>query len=243
MSAQKFTVNLSESELDAKDGVKEKVNLASSENIELVPEENLDGKERASLPELYQGFNPSDISRAELDELLALQKAARQLYKERLSDWRSQDKATRGPKPERGAVAASEEDEKRLRSLNAKLWIAINRKNYERYGKDFVSSEEIDEIIALEKQESQSLLNRKNKYRSELENWEIQDPVIRGEKPSMDKPLFTGSSPRAMELKEKIYRVEEISRLRRRLRNISPSDNVLLLDSDITEWSELRQER
>lgn len=242
VSTQKSTVNSLEAAPHKEDGIEATVDLALEENADGAEIENLDVIEQASLPEFYRGLNPQDISRSEIDELLTLQKAARQLYQERLSDWRSQDIATRGPEPKGGAIAVTKEGESRLKLLNTKFHIAMNRQRYETYGPAVFSKEEVNELIVLERKQAKSRSEGKDKYQKELEIWEAQDPVIRGEKPSMDRFLFSGLNTRLIELQEKARHVDDMNRLRRRIKILSSKHNVMLLDSDISEWSDLQQE-
>lgn len=215
---------------DEADGPKEEVS------------ESIDDKD---LPEEYQGLNPDDISRAEIDELIVLQKDLEQRqikYQQELSGWFADNPSTRGNMISFDDFAPSKKDIERKRGLDAKFAVASSRKRYESYGPDVLSTEEISELIVLEQEQEQALSLGQDKYKNDLEIWESQDPEIRGEKPSMDVLFLNSMTPRFIELSAKAQSAEGMNRLKNRVKNLSSTHNILLIDSDISEWATLEQE-
>jgi len=193
------------------------------------------------LPAKYQGLDPIEISRAELDELVALKKANDEMYdayQTEFSAWRSQDRATRGPRPKQAASPLSPEERARLEALNRKLKNAEIRKKYENYDSKILSAAEVQEIIVLEQAQAKRLLDHQKKVAA----WHKQDPATRGEPPKMDMAMVMGGDPRLMELQGKIQSAAEMKRLAERVEKLSEVHNISLSDSQISELTALEKQ-
>jgi len=194
------------------------------------------------LPALYRGLDAKEISRAEIDELVALKKANDEIYdayQTEFSAWRSLDRATRGPRPKQAASPLSQEENARLEILNRKLKNAEIRKKYENYDSKILSATEVQEIIVLEQAQAKNLSDHQNKVAA----WNKQDPATRGERPEMDMARVMGGDPRLMELQGKIQTAEEMKRLTERVEKLSEVHNISLSDSQISELTALEKQQ
>lgn len=193
----------------------------------------------SELPERYQGLNPIDISRAEIDEhikLLELLNQNSQKYHKTLSAWNQEDPTRRGPRPIWTPSVHSEEDSKRFRILETKLQKATSRKKYEAYIPKTLSHDEVNELIALEQAQRERQLEQQEKAQA----WAKMDPATRGPHPSAAS-LFD-VNPRLMELQGKIQNANKIERLTQRIDKLGASHNISLTDSQISELSALEAE-
>ena len=193
----------------------------------------------SDLPEIYQGLNPIDISRAEIDELIALQEKRRQplqKYQKALMTWNQEDPTRRGPRPTWTPSAPSEEDSQRFQILQSKLQKAMSRKRYQAHVPNILSQDEVNELMALE----EARIEQQVELQEKVQAWSKLDPATRGPYPSVASQFEV--NPRLMELQGKIQNAGKIKRLKQRVDKLSSAYNISLSDSEISELSALEAE-
>lgn len=194
------------------------------------------------LPAGFEGLDPRDISRSEIHEYIALQKIQAEGHlrnSEALNQWRQQDSSIRGPRPTRYPSPLSDADSKRFRVLEGKFQNAQIRKRYAAFDPNFLSKDEVDELVALDQE--QAKLNAAGQ--KALQAWAEQNPATRGPRPNIYGPQFQNQNPRLQELRSKIESVEQIKRLQNRAKNLSPSHNITFSDSEISELIQIETEQ
>ena len=107
----------------------------------------------AAFSKRYEGLDPRDISQAEIDEMISLQKEQSQFsqaYQEQLSAWYNQDPAIMGQQPRMVQSQRALEINERMQVLNGKFYIASSRKRYKELDPKDISEAEIDELVTLQ---------------------------------------------------------------------------------------------
>jgi len=202
----------------------------------------------AELPEHYQGLDPTIISRAEINELIALEQEkvdwsfkqveSYQNYENQFEAWEKQNPSTRGPQPEAPHWPREEDVNSRLDVLREKLNTAQNRKRYTGLGPSIISKSEIDELIAYEQKQEEL---RAAKFNA-IEDWNYEDPATRGEKPEYTYEETFGSDPDMLALQLNVRQAEESNRFSARIIELGKAHNIPLLDSDLAEITALNIE-
>ncbi len=212
--------------------------ISHNENA-AAPKTSAGQNDPSELPKRYQGLNPIDISRAEIDEHIALQEKltqTRQKYHKALKDWNQEDPARRGPQPSWTHGLQSEDDTNRYRILETKLQMAMSRKKYEAHVPNILSQDEVNELMVLQRAQ----MERQLKQQEKVQAWAKLDPATRGPHPSAAS-LFD-VNPRLMELQGKIQNANKIERLTQRIDKLGASHNISLSDTQISELSALEAE-
>jgi len=195
----------------------------------------------SNLPERYQGLDPKEITRVEIDELIALQKEQKELakaYRAEYNTWSEQDPAIRGDPPQRVLSPRAQEINARIRNLNGKVKLANIRKKYENIDPAVLSKAEAQELITLEQEQSKFFLE----FRNRVNAWSEQDPSTRGPRPEIDQHRLIGDNPRLMELQNKVRNADEINHIKERVKKVSATYNVTLSDIEIGELTALETE-
>ena len=190
----------------------------------------------AALSKRYEGLDPRDISQAEIDEMISLQKEQSQFsqaYQEQLKVWYNQDPAIRGQQPKMVQSPRALEINERMQVLNGKFYIASSRKRYKELDPKDISEAEIDELVTL--QQEQYLIGQE--FQKEIMAWHAQDPSIRGTQPQMP------SSPRSEEINERLQELNsrvQIATLRKQYENLDPQ---VISKDEVEELIALQQEQ
>jgi len=197
---------------------------------------NIDGRQPAGLSKRFEGLDPKDISRAEIDELIELQEEQKQIsqaFKKDLQTWYQQDPALRGQQPQMVSSPRLEEVNERLQDLNTKVHIANQRKRYKDLDPKYVSEAEIEELIALQKEQYQINLE----YQKEMKAGHQQGTAFRGAQ------SYINQSPRAMEINERLQELTNkvhIANLRKRYEKL---DSNVISKEEVEELIALQQEQ
>ena len=202
---------------------------------------SVDKTQSSDFPQHYQGLDPKEVSRAEIDELIALQKEQQefsQAYQTEIMAWSKQDPAFRGEQPKWNPSPRSQKIQDRLMTLNNKVQIASIRKLYENLDPKVISKAEVEELIALQKEQ----MKLSFEYRKKIQAWSSQDPSTRGPQPEMNNARLIASNPRLQELQGKIHSASNIQRLADRVKRLSAAYNITLSDSELGELSALETE-
>ncbi len=195
---------------------------------------------QTGLPGRYQNLDPRDISRAEIDELIRLNREQNELnkpYQAELNKWRAQDPAVRGEWPKKTLSPQAKKINLRIQELKGKVRMAQVRKKYENFDSSVLSKSEIQELIALEQEQIKNGIETELK----LKTWREQDPSTRGPQPSM-VDLLPQPNPRLTELQGKIRGAEEIKRIQDRVKSLGEAHNIAFSDSELGELSTLEVE-
>ena len=201
--------------------------------------------DKNSLPDLgpqFQNLDPRDISRAELDEFIALRnkiQKAQQEHQKISATWRAQPTINRGPEPVWDGSSIPDADRKRQSQLQAKVSVAQNRKNYETYVPKTLTQEEVEELLVLEVAQAKVQVEIQEKLRA----WSQQDPASRGQAPDLVEPNQTTQSLRLQALQAKITSARRMQRLADRIDRVSASHNISLSDSELNELNALELEQ
>ena len=188
------------------------------------------------LSQSYQGLDPREISQAEIEELIALQMQQRernQLVQDKMKAWNAQDPAHRGPPPKWTDTAQTE----RLTELFNKVQLAEIRKRVENIDSSFLSKAEKEEYIELVQARTRLSLESHKR----LSAWAKQDPAARGPQPEMDQGAFMGvnKNPRLNELQSKVVIAQSVEWATARIKQLSKSHNIPILDNEMSELIEL----
>jgi len=194
----------------------------------------LNGKlQIAEMRKRYNSLDPKDISKAEIEELITLQKAQmetnRALQKEQRA-WFEQDASRRGPQPQWPNVQPSE----RLLELSNKVQVAEIRKRYENFDSNVLSKAEVEEMISLQQDQQRKMLA----YQREIQAWMKQDPATRGPQPNMNPATYmNGENPRLQALQSKVRGAEQTKRFADRVERLRKTHNLSISDKrTLTEF-------
>jgi len=193
------------------------------------------------LSERFQGLDPNEISRAELDELFdlrKLQKKYRQERRDEIETSREQYTGTSQLRPMKASTGLSPEDSARLHVLNTKLRVASISKKYRDLDPNILSQDEIEELVAIEREQMMKFAHNQSTF----DAWRKQDPATRGPRPEPDIELITALNPRLQELQGKINNAKEIEQLKIRIEKVSATHNISISENEITELVELQIE-
>lgn len=197
---------------------------------------------KPALPEPYQGLDSKEISRAEIEELVALQKGGEEsaaAFRASLMAWNQQDPASRGPQPTWSRALLSPEDDARIKTLSGKLRRAQIRKRYENLDPKILSKAEAEEMIVLEQAQDKIL----SEHRSKIAAWAKLDPATRGPRPERDPAAIYGGNPRLIELQGKVQSANKIKHLTERIGTLSATHNISLSESEMVELTALEIEQ
>ena len=188
--------------------------------------------------ERLKDLDPRDITQAEIDELIALEKQqeeSRQAFQRQQQAWAYQDSKTRGPQPEWKELVKTD----RLEELQGKVQIASIRKTYGNIDTKILSKADAEEYIAL--QQAQTRLNQE--YRKLMSAWSKQDPLTRGPRPEGESVLYgAGNNPRLEELQAKVQTSYGVKQEIDRIEILSKTHNLPILDSEMSELIQLHSE-
>ena len=193
----------------------------------------------AEMRKRYNSLDPKDISKAEIEELITLQKAQmetnRALQKEQRA-WFEQDASRRGPQPQWPNVQPSE----RLLELSNKVQVAEIRKRYENFDSNVLSKAEVEEMISLQQDQQRKMLA----YQREIQAWMKQDPATRGPQPNMNPATYmNGENPRLQALQSKVRGAEQAKRFADRVERLRKTHNLSISDTEISELTALQTEQ
>ena len=190
----------------------------------------------------FQNLDPRDISRAELDEFIALRnkiQKAQQEHQKISATWRAQPTINRGPEPVWDGSSIPDADRKRQSQLQAKVSVAQNRKNYETYVPKTLTQAEVDELLVLELAQAKNWVEIQEKRLA----WSKQDPASRGQAPDLVELNKAAQNPRLQVLQAKIENGRRQQRLAERIDRVSASHNISLSDSELNELNALELEQ
>lgn len=194
--------------------------------------------EDAAMPEKYQGLDPKEISQAEINELMALEKKQQEIYQaylEKSQAWAAQDPVNRGPRPDAQGLFYNE----RLAELNGKLRIANIRKRYENIDPKILSKAEVEEIISLEQARARRILEHQKRF----DEWNKLDPANRGPQPDINQVLnMETDNSRTQELWTKVQSAHAVNRKIDRIKKLSQAHSLVILDNEMSELIELHSE-
>lgn len=206
------------------------------------PETAVAAADNADLPPRFQGLDPIEISRAEIDELILLEKEqskAFELSRAAFKAWREQDPTRRGQRPSLAPSTFPLKDKARLSALWGRLQNAEIRKKYETLDSNILTKAEVQEIITLEQKQAKLMAT----FQNLIEIWSVQDPATRGPEPKMDMNMMWGDDPRLIELQGKLESLEKIERMVSRVEDLSATYNISLSDSQMSELTEIETEQ
>lgn len=185
--------------------------------------------ELTELPEQHQNLDPRDITPAEFDELMALQKKA-------------QEHARNFPvfQTHPADISASViEDSRRLRELHAKSIMTQNRKRYQAHVPSILTQDEVDELLTLEQAQENHKLEMHKKYLV----WFQQDPASRGQPPNTNALPQGVQNLRLQELKARIRNSDKAQQQIDIMKNASKEHNISISDSELNELTRLQAEQ
>jgi len=186
----------------------------------------------AWLAERLKGLDPRDISQAEIDELIALDKEQEEIlqaFKKQQQAWAHQDPASRGPQPELKELVHTD----RIEELDSKVQIASIRKAVGNIDTKVLSKTDAEEYITLKQaQIRQSLENQKR-----FSAWSKQAPLTRG-----PIPETVPDNPRLQELQTKVSTAYGVQQELDRIEILSKTHNIPILDSEMSELIQLHAE-
>ena len=148
------------------------------------------------------GLNKWELTAPEKEEFEALRDKLYKLnshqYLTVIEAWEKRDPASRGPKPidVKPVELPTKDERRRLNALEAKYIAYENWREYEKYVPEFLSHDEAEELVTLQKEELEFALEQGEKYR----DWLKQDAATR--KPWRKKPTA--------KLREKRLRLSEL---------------------------------
>ncbi len=187
--------------------------------------------------ERFKGLDPREISQAEIDELIALEKRLREeteVFQTELQAWYAKDPATRGPQP----VLTMEAQYERLQALNGKVQLASIRKTYGDIDPAILSEAESEEYIALMLAQTRDALE----YQKQFAAWAKMDPATRGPRPENQSMQMGWNNPRLKELEDKVQGARQAKRETDRIKRLSAAHNIPLLDNEMSELIGLHAE-
>jgi len=168
--------------------------------------------------ERFKGLDSRDITQAEIDELIELQEEQSKIsqeFQKEMSAWFAQDPVIRGEQPQMIQSPRTQELNARLQDLNIKAHIANQRKRYKNLDPKYISEAEIEEMLALQKEQSKI----SQAYQKQMRAWYSQDANIRGAQPQMIQ------SPRAQEMGERLQELNtkiQLANIRKQYENLDP---------------------
>ena len=186
----------------------------------------------------FDGLDPREISQAEIDELIALEKRLQedsQAFQTELQAWSAQDPASRGPKPVRRDRALHE----RLQTLNAKVEIASIRKTHRNIDPKILPTSAVEEYITLRQEQTRVFYEAQRAHA----DWAKMDPATRGPRPDHPETQFKNQNPRLQELHLKVRQAHGVQQETDRIKQLSVSHNIPLLDNEMAELIALHTER
>jgi len=182
--------------------------------------------------ERLKGLDPRDITQAEIDELIALEKQQEeslQAFKKQQQAWALQDPASRGPQPEWKELVQTD----RFEELQGKVQIASIRKIHGNIDTKILSKADAEEYIAL--QQAQTRLFLENQKR--ISAWSKQDPLTRG-----PIPETVPANPRLQDLHTKVSTAHGVKQEIDHIEILSKTHNIPILDNEMSELIQLHTE-
>ena len=216
------------------------INPAQQEKLNIentIPPQARVSAETLPPSERYKDLDTKEISRAEIDELIALEKQQResnQVLQEELQTWNTQDPSVRGPQPQWKVTPQLE----RIRELNGKVQIAKIRKAHKNIDTKILLKADAEEYISLQQAQTRLALEHQKKMTA----WSNMDPTTRGPQPEMGLTQMEGNNPRLQELLTKVRTAHGVQRETDRIKQLSETYNITILDNEMSELIELYAE-
>ena len=201
-----------------------------------------EAKSQSPVSEKISAVNSQGLSPSEQEEFTALQEKQTQgiqAQRAAFKAWQAQDPASRGPRPTRNPTLISLDEIKRFNILKAKIKQAELRKNYEKFVPEYLSQDELNELLALQKEQADIVMNQQEK----ILIWDQQDPASRGPRPTFTHKAEAEKTQRIGELYRKISLATQAQGRAQQLAAAREKFNINISEHDMAELSKLEAEK